>query len=518
MAVKYPARSLRVAPARPATVTLDDFRGGLNLVDAEPEVPLNCLIDALNFTVNEDGKLAGRYLCPAVASAVSPGGTVNNFFYSAVLDTFFVQTDDAGTFRIRKGNANGMAAWSNVATVTTSARGAFCDFQGYVVYCHPVDGVFTYDGTTWTSRNAAVDGNAIAVWQNKVWVAGDPADPTILRWSNAGDATTWTTASDFVRVREGGDRLITALGAGPGMDSEGRGGLLVFKSHSVHRVNSATTGAYTTLALDAGAGSHLSVVTVGGWTCFAGRRGIWRTDGVGPPEYVSQRVEPLLKETTGDLALIAGRYRDTAVFLIPTSFFAGGSVNCLQYSPTEGWMMPHRIASSGASRFLTHYTKNGDRLYGIDSLNNPAFEMFQRGSANADYDDVSPEYYAQTGWVRLGDKMTSFGDIRLVGQASAANSVTVEAWTDFDPEAQGFYTPGRTATVDLSSTGRVDIARAKVYCNGRALSVRVEDITSAPSGGVNIYRAGKAFGTAARNGPPITISAIEIDARPLEFT
>jgi hypothetical protein len=210
----------------------------------------------MNITLDERGGIVKRLGRSKLnTGGALPGTPSNVFFWKSAGVTIF----QIGTTVYKTSNLFG--AWSSIATLTTTERMAFTDFNGKLVGVHPTDGVFTYDGTTWTLATAAVRGTCIASWQNKVWVAGDPraGNASVVWWSNAGNPAVWTTGTDFNALREKDDAPITALGLGQGMDVAGRPGLLVFKEESAYRINSSSTGAYTTIDGSAGAAGALAV-------------------------------------------------------------------------------------------------------------------------------------------------------------------------------------------------------------------------------------------------------------------
>ena len=108
----------------------------------------------------------------------------------------------------------------------------------------------------------------------------------------------------------------TAIGVGQGMDVTGRPGPYVFKRRSVYRINSAATGAYTTLSSEAGAGGSNCVADIAGMTAFIGDAGIYVTRrGRAPGEGVGQDPPAVLAafavaSPTADLALWSAGVKD----------------------------------------------------------------------------------------------------------------------------------------------------------------------------------------------------------------
>lgn len=370
---------------------ISDFSGGLNLRSSEVELALNESPSCMNITLDERGGVVKRLGLTRFGDELATGA--NALFYSAALDDFFIQ--DGAVLK----KTDNFTSLTNVNTFTSAARCAMVDFKTLLVVVHPVDGVYTYDGASFTNRSTTVKGDAIAAWQNKVWVGGDTSQRPRVWWSNAGDATVWTTASDFVDLREVDDQIITGLGVGQDMDVAGRPGLLVTKEHSFYRINSSTTGSYTTLGTEAGASSHLAIASVGGLTATMNRHGIWLTNGTAAPVLASSKLSPLFTASQLSLANMgkaaAAPYGDRLLFSLPRT---GSSLPnlTLEYHPRDGWIVPH---SFGLNCYTT-FNKNDDFLVGAGALNGTdyfAFKVFQGGAD--DGEAIMSRY--QTRWIEL---------------------------------------------------------------------------------------------------------------------
>jgi hypothetical protein len=363
-------------------LNLTDFSGGLNLRDAYSELRSNETPDCMNVTLDERGGVVKR-LGYTLLSGSLPAAPTNIFYWKTGQVTILqigpklYKTSAFAAFtEITLGGGNAF---------TTSAKAQFVDFLGKLVYVHPVDGVFNSDGVTATLSTAAVKGTCIAAWQNKLWVGGDSSNPTRLWAGNAGSYTTFTTATDWVDIREQDDAIITALGNGQGMDVIGRSGLLVFKSRSTYRVNSsnATTGfTYTTLDTKAGAAGPNAVAAYNGRVAAFSEAGIYMTDGVTAMVPVSEKLSPLFQPTSINYSALsgvaAGVYRDRIFFSFPFGAAQTTNNRTLEFHPLLGWIVPHDFAMKN----YTTYGKNSDVLYGIPSSGTSAFQMFSSGADN----------------------------------------------------------------------------------------------------------------------------------------
>src|SRR6266498_3837304 len=165
---------------------LGNFSGGLNLRDAQAELAPNESPDLWNVTLDERGG-ASKRLGFAKYNSIryDPVNLVSNVFYWQTGQNLIVQCNG----RLYKDTST-----ADFKTFTTSARCGFADFAGKLCIIHPIDGFFTYDGTTVTSIATGPRGSTLAVWQNKLWAAGDPTNKTRVTFSAAGDPATWNAS------------------------------------------------------------------------------------------------------------------------------------------------------------------------------------------------------------------------------------------------------------------------------------------------------------------------------------
>lgn len=393
---------------------INDFSGGLNTRDAPSQLADNETPDCMNISINERGGLEKRLGYVALNTGFANAPT--NLFYSKTLSTFLVQDGTA----LKK--TPDYVAVTTIHTFTTSARVGMCDFGGKLVVVHPIDGLFTYDGTTFSAVVTGPKGFACVAWQGKVHVIGDPANPTRLWASGVQDPTDWNEAGTggayHNDIREGpySDMPLTALGAGQGMDISGRPGLLVYKERSLHRVyqsSGTTAGAYTTLSIEAGAAGPLAVTTVLGRTVSISPYGIYETDGVKAPILVSARIANLFTPEQINFSQMAnfaaGSYTDRVFFSIPWGAAQTTNNRTLEYSPIVGWIMPHDF---GASCFTTS-TKNTEQLQGGSPTAGKVFHLFSGWSD--DGAAITSRY--QTRWFApTGDNTIRVRRVRVSGR------------------------------------------------------------------------------------------------------
>lgn len=372
----------------PSYIDLSSFDGGLNLRDAPSEIAPNETPSCVNVTLDERGgvasrlgvsKLNGSSLLPAAPSCL---------YYSAVADALLAYVSSSGGNGKLYKSTDGGATWSAVySSFTAGASAGIVDFAGSVVVVNTIDGVYVFPSglgapthtAGGTNNMEAVKGSCVATWQNKVWVGNGAR-----LWRSAiGDATTWNVgaAGDWVDIRDVDDESLTAIGAGQGLDITGRPSLLVYKAHSVYRVNDPATGAYSVLhSKGAGAAGPQSVAASLGRICSINDRGVWVTDGVAIPVRVSDKLSPLF--TTSGLNFstrsnwTASTLGDRVIFNVARN---GSSTNNLQleYHPGVGWFVAHTGMNLGPT---TVYTKNTRKTIGAAAGSGAVYEVGKGGT------------------------------------------------------------------------------------------------------------------------------------------
>lgn len=352
----------------------EDFSGGWNIRDAPSELQNNESPDLLNVTLDERGGIVKRLGCQEISAGHPFINAASNLFYWRTGDMFILQRG-ATLYK-----TTDFVTYTTIHTFTTSATVALCDFKpaltNMLVVVHPVDKVATYDGTTWSPVATSPKGNCSAVWQNKVWISGDPDNPSRVYASNAADPRVYNLAEDYIDMREKDHAPVTALGTGPGMDVIGRPGLLVFKKDWIGRINEpshgATFGQYTTLHNEAGAAGPQAVTSSSaGLVCSISERGIWVCDD-SSAQLASSKISRLFQADQLNFNLAfewcAEQFEDRVIFCVGRQ---GSTRNdlMLEFHPAQGWIVPHDCAFSS----MTVYTKNERSVYGssVRSLDPP---------------------------------------------------------------------------------------------------------------------------------------------------
>ncbi len=438
MALQSSSANAKVDQPSDTGAPLNDFSGGLNVVDTPALVKQNQFIAGINMTLDETGAAILRLGLSRLNDSAF-AGAAKSLYYSVALDRFFFQVADT----LYK--TSDWTSFATVATFTSDDRAGMVDFVGDLVVAHPVDGIYTYDGSSWTLATSAVTGGVIAIWQNKVWVTGN--DSTYW-WSNAGDATTWTTDTDFNAARDHDDKPLTAFLVGVGQDYQGQGALIGYKEDSFIRITDPQTGAYTALDIFAGAAGPQAVVAVESGHVMFCRNGIYFTDTVTPgaTQLLSKNVTPMFRDTQmgyGALAGVCGeRYLDRVVFSFPWGPDQDTNNRTFEMfpdpNPDNVWIVVHDF---GASAFAT-YTKGADRLYSTSPDAGYARDTFVGGSDEGD--PIAGSF--QTRWfIPEAGYECQFQRLRILGYGDIALHVKIDFATgvgeffDVDLTAPGAF-------------------------------------------------------------------------------
>lgn len=453
-----------VGVAAPAhnQVAYGPFIGGLNTRDAYTEIAANELATCRNGMLDERGVLTKRNHCPDSASFPNPPGAPITFFYSAALSRGILQV---GTTLYKC--AVGGGSWTSFRTTGSSAPVAMCDFHGKLVYIHPVDGTRTYDGTTDAAVASGVSGTCIAAWQNKVWLGGYSGAPaTRLFWSNAGDPTTFTTASDYVDLNEKDDKPITALFPSSG--------LLAFKEDSFYRVNDSTTGSYQTIDWQAGSVGPRSLIGQDGQIYFWGLDGLYATNGIGPGVNVGDKVRPIYSSDgingTTKPKISATAVNGRVYFAFPNS----GSSDLdqiLTYHPRVGWVMITDFTNNNISGFARYPNAAGQQIVAFTNATGVTYrvkDLFTSLSRTS-YDFIWTTGY-QEPFNGLPARIPRFlPEITVPSSASVAFGIN---YTD-----DGGYAKSYTETKTLTNSG-TQRTRLQPKILGRAFQVTMNDTAS----------------------------------------
>lgn len=362
-----------------------EFSGGLNLRDQQSELAPNESPNLWNVVIDERGGVAER-LGYQKWNAAAAANIFTTIYYSRVADKILWYSATDGKLY----SDPGTGALTLRRTWTTGSNISIADFAGKVYASHPVDGLYSSsDGVTWTVVTAASGsvpkGDLLAVWQNKIWVAGDPAAKTRLYFSAAGDATKWdaTDGAGSNDLREGRDAEapIVALFGATGADFQANPSLLAFKNTSAHRVIDSSTGAYQTIDAANGAAGKDAVTTAYGRIYTVSTLGCFETDGQSPLIPISSKIDPLFApgaiNWTLQSTFCAGTQGGRVVRFSIARANASNNDLTLVYQP----LFKAFTVQSDAMRCYASYPKTDDVLLGSSpSVAGQAYKLNVGGS------------------------------------------------------------------------------------------------------------------------------------------
>lgn len=469
---------------------LSDFSGGLNLRDSSAEIAPSETPDSVNWTLDTRGALKFRNGCERAGATALPGtsGAAARLFRSDALGQWLCMRESAGAYHLftnPNGSPNG-GAWTDRGALNgnigAGSHANAVDWPGatpLAVIVLAASGtnstVYTWDGTTLTNVGIAqnVQGNSIAVWQNRVWIGGYPVNNasgnlTRLFASKIGDPATWSTPDGLtVDIRDRDAAQLTGLGVAGGA-------LVVFKRRSAYRVNDSATGAYTTIDPAAGVVNHRSVVSVRGRLYTWGVDNIYEWNGVGPGVPVGDKILPLFTSQATGATLSGGVLQNRVLF---TYSLSGGSPDALvEYDPQYGWLMQHALADSAANE-ISSLASDGTTLYGAIQDGNASYSIFS-GTPGIDVGGGSafPANHFRTKWIEpAGGMFVRINRLQVEGSlvTGGTNTLTLNLYKDGD-----FTTPVGTWNLSTalrlaSATHASNITEVFPRIKGRSFALEV---------------------------------------------
>ena len=247
----------------------------------------------------------------------------------------------------------------------------------------------------WAANTGTLpNGKYITYHDNRVFVAGVPASPNTLYWSDITKPRDWLSPNGGSTQIDPEDGLaITGIGkVGPY--------LLVFKPRKTYLVTDSNTGAYRRISTNIGCIANRSIVETDNGTFFLSEDlGVCLTDGnsfsivSGPMRSLLSQIPP------GSLANACAIFKDNSYYIS----FTTGTVNdyILQYDVTTQTWWIHRIyytssSVGGVNDWTILNPSTTATLYaaGADTTTFRIFEMFK---ASIYQDSNSIDYLAN--WI-----------------------------------------------------------------------------------------------------------------------
>lgn len=426
---------------------MQGFAGGLNLRDAPTELKPSESPSSWNVTLDERGGVVKR-LGYSKWNATAADNLFQDSYYSLLTGLMFWYSPADG--KLYKDSAGTL---TNVHTFTAGSRVSLIDFAGKTYCGHPVDGLYeSADGTTWTATTKGTHtadipkGSLLAVWQNKLWIAGDPAHLNRVWFSGPGDATDYDTADGggSVDIREKDDASIVAIHGGSGIDFQTEPGLFVFKRDSTYRITDSATGAYLSIDGSVGAASKNSITQLYGELIFISRRGIYATKKLSAIQPVCEQILPLFDpDSTDDTKLdnfCAGYVGDRVYFSVTRQ---GASVNdiALEYAPLYGWVV------AGSNAMGCYQSRTGDAAEIIVGASPTVTGQLYRLNDGGSDDGADVASWYETRWFEvLNGHEARMSMARILFRGA---DVTCTLYTDFSQNGEW------TDTLDNTTAGMV---------------------------------------------------------------
>lgn len=381
------------------------FAKGLNLRDKFDSVGPEEAVDLLNVEFTTRGQVKQR----------DGFGALNSSELTNPIDSMAPYYTSSGTKQLLLGCGTRLEAMNQSGSIISSATGlsngpyTFARFAApgsELVYVgNGVDTVRTWDGSSWASPNATVNGSLQAMPKAGVLTlqsasnrlvatgygtgttsgpGGTSTNPSRVHFSNAGDPTTWETdgsgnrGANFIDLTPGdGESIIGACSF--------RNDVYIFKETKFfifYGNNTASTGTpvfnYRTIDTGIGLDSRRGIAVGRDGVYFINRKGIYKTSG-GEPEQLSAIIDPLFDGSINSAyfqssAISPGSISSAALTFYNERLYAavptGGATSnnrMLVFDPRFGWWSLYDIAASAMTSFQISTTKNF--VFGMVSTN-----------------------------------------------------------------------------------------------------------------------------------------------------
>jgi hypothetical protein len=219
-------------------ITKDKTRGTIHLTqfgfkgirgDIEDELlPDGYLADIKNLTIEKQTGVLQSIAQPTLLGQIASAPVKQIFLWQKDDSTSLLLAQAGDTLYYYNGG------WTSINTFSTNETVSMISGMMDKMYVlHPTDGLYSYDGTSFTSITTAPKGKYMELWYNRLFIAGGMNDgsyvPYRVRWSAINDPTTWG-ANDFIDFRTPENSQITGIKAYKQV-------LYVSTASSVHVVN-----------------------------------------------------------------------------------------------------------------------------------------------------------------------------------------------------------------------------------------------------------------------------------------
>lgn len=344
-------------PAAALPFGYQDFSGGINTKDATFLLTDNQARDLLNVQSSRTGAVIKRN---GLVTFATPPVVLTSLFAFEAAGPFLVGAGGAslysvgtgGGVTVRKTGLTNNARWCWVQQPQVAGQGPLYGMNG-------VDAPQQWDGvagsmSAWTAVTGAVPNGTICfVHNNSVFVAGVPAFPSRLFWSEPGDPTNWPVAN-VVDLDPMDGEAITGLGPVGAY-------LLVGKNHKLFVVTNSDTGANRRLSDSVGVASHRSIASGPAGTYFLSEeRGVYITNG-STLTVLSDVIQPTIDAIiASEKQLAAGTFYQGHYYLSICDTGTSNNKTLDWDSTLESWW----VQGFGSNEFALWHPAAQGQLYG----------------------------------------------------------------------------------------------------------------------------------------------------------
>ena len=185
--------------------SIDDFSGGQVTVGSPFNLKENVSPACINVYADRFGSLRRRGGFTKVNASAPSDDTAYGLFDYEVSPSVRKVVAQVGTAIYKMDNLDG--TFDQLKTGMTATRFHAVNFNNTLIITNGADTVQTWDGSAASTSDlsAAPKGTRMAVWYNYVWMVGQDANN--LRYSDAGDYTTWPAGNTWGIHSYRGDKL-----------------------------------------------------------------------------------------------------------------------------------------------------------------------------------------------------------------------------------------------------------------------------------------------------------------------
>lgn len=194
---------------RTQTIPLD-FTRGVNEQYESSSMPEGFALTLQNWVPEANGTLrvprAFRSASTGGIANVAPTRGIGGYVISGVRSLAVGRANDATTYKVRSIVQDDISSgtWATADTITATATDlplAFASGVGRLLYCSPTFNplrIRYWDGAVaGETASDLIAGRALRFHSNRFFVGGIASEPTRLRWSDLGSATSWTVGTNF---------------------------------------------------------------------------------------------------------------------------------------------------------------------------------------------------------------------------------------------------------------------------------------------------------------------------------